>query len=85
MRCKAAGSYPDVSRNAVMAKKATNGVIVERVKALKTMILTGSSNSVCVGFAAESWGVSSRTTYRLLKRAWESIHDDIAQVGIDRR
>ena len=39
-----------------MARKATNGVIAERVKALKGMILAGSSNSVCVGFAAEEWG-----------------------------
>ena len=68
-----------------MARKSTNGVIAERVKALKGMILAGSSNSVCVGFAAEEWGVSSRTAYRLLKRAWELIHDDVDQVGIDRR
>ena len=53
LHCKAAGSYPDDSRNAVMARKVTNGVIAQRVKALKRMILTGSSNSVCVGFAAE--------------------------------
>lgn len=30
-------------------------------------------------------GCSSRTAYRLLKRAWDSIHDDVDQVGIDRR
>ena len=68
-----------------MARKSTNGVIAERVKALKGMILAGSSNSVCVGFAADEWGVSTRTAYRLLNRAWESIHDDVDQVYVDRR
>ena len=68
-----------------MAKRSTNAVIAERVKALKGMILAGSSNSVCVAFAADQWGVSTRTAYRLLKSAWCSIHDDVDQVGVDRK
>ena len=68
-----------------MANRSTNAVIAERVKALKGMILAGSSNSVCVAFAADQWGVSTRTAYRLLKSAWCSIHDDVDQVGVDRK
>ena len=68
-----------------MAKRSTNAVVADRVRTLKQMILTGSSNSTCVAFAADQWGLSTRQTYRLLQRAWESIHDDVDQVGVDRR
>lgn len=68
-----------------MAKRSTNAVVADRVRTLKQMILTGSSNSVCVAFASDQWGVSTRTAYRLLKSAWGSIHDDVDQVGVDRR
>jgi len=47
------------------------------------MILFGSSNSICVGFVSEEWGVATRAAYRLLKRAWESIRNNVDQVGID--
>ena len=65
--------------------KSTNSVIADRVRTLKQMILTGSSNSACVAFAADQWVLSARQTYRLLQRAWASIHDDVDQVGVDRR
>ena len=68
-----------------MVKRSTNAVVADRVRTLKQMILTGSSNSACVAFAADQWGVSARQTYRLLQRAWASIHDDVDQVGVDRR
>ena len=65
--------------------RSTNSVIAERVRTLKQMILSGSSNSVCVAHAADQWGLSTRQSYRLLQRAWASIHDDVDQVGVDRR
>jgi len=68
-----------------MSKRSTNAVVAERVKALKGMILAGSSNSVCVRFASDEWGISTRTAYRLLRSAWCSIHDDVDQVGTDRK
>ena len=65
--------------------RSTNSVIADRVRTLKQMILSGSSNSVCVEHAADQWGLSRRQSYRLLQRAWASIHDDVDQVGVDRR
>ena len=65
--------------------KATNSVIAESVRTLKQMILTGASNSVCVDFAVDQWNVSARTAYRLLRRSWQSIHDDVDQVSVDRK
>ena len=65
--------------------KSTNSVIADRVRTLKQMILSGSSNSVCVAHASDQWGLSARQSYRLLQRAWASIHDDVDQVGVDRR
>ena len=68
-----------------MARKSTDSVIAERVRTLKVMVLSGSSNSVCVDHATAEWGLSSRQAYRLVKRAWSSIHADVDEVGIDRR
>ena len=65
--------------------KSTNSVIADRVRTLKQMILTGASNSVCVDFAVDQWHVSRRTAYRLLRRSWQSIHDDVDQVSVDRK
>ena len=65
--------------------KSTNSVIADRVRTLKQMILTGSSNSTCVDFAVDQWHVSTRTAYRLLRRSWQSIHDDVDQVSVDRK
>ena len=65
--------------------KSTNSVIADRVRALKAMILTGASNSTCVDFAVDQWHVSTRTAYRLLRRSWQSIHDDVDQVSVDRK
>ena len=65
--------------------RATAATIADRVDTLQRMLLEGSSNSVCVAHASREWGVSRRQAYRLLKRAWQRIGDDVDQVDIDRR
>ena len=41
------------------------------------MILAGQSNTVCLTFMRQTWGVSRAQGYRLLKKAWAQIKDDI--------
>lgn len=65
--------------------KATNSTVKARVDALKALILTGSSNSVCVEHAAQQWGLSRRQSYRLLKRAWSEVREDVDATGVDRQ
>ena len=49
------------------------------------MILSGSSNSTCVEHAAQQWGRSPRQSYRLLKRAWSEVREDVNVIGVDRQ
>ena len=65
--------------------KATNETIKTRVAALKGLILSGSSNSTCVEHAAQQWGLSRRQSYRLLKRAWAEVREDVHSSGVDRQ
>ena len=65
--------------------RSTNKQIAERVATLKAMILSGSSNSVCVEHAAQQWGLSRRQSYRLLKRAWAEVREDVHATGVDRQ
>ena len=64
--------------------KATKSEMKQRVAALKAMLLSGSSNSVCVAHASNEWGLSQRQSYRLLKESWVEIHEDVETVGVER-
>ena len=57
----------------------------ERVEHLQGMILDGQPNTVCLTFARHTWGVSRAQGYKLVKRAWAQIKDDIDESGIDRQ
>jgi len=65
--------------------RATAATIADRVETLQEKILEGTSNTVCIAYARREWGVSRAQGYRLLKRAWQQIAEDIDRVGIDRR
>ena len=65
--------------------RATATEIAERVEHLQGMILAGHSNTVCLTFARQTWGISRSQGYRLLKKAWAQIKDDINESGIDRQ
>ena len=64
---------------------ATATETAERVEHLQRMILSGQSNTVCLAFMRQTWGVSRAQGYRLLKKAWAQIKDDIDESGIDRQ
>ena len=49
------------------------------------MILAGEPNTACLTYARQTWGVSRSQGYRLLKKAWAQIKDDIDESGIDRQ
>ena len=49
------------------------------------MILAGEPNTACLTFMRQTWGVSRAQGYRLLKKAWAQIKDDIDESGIDRQ
>ena len=51
---------------------------------LQEMILEGEPNTACLTFMRQTWGLSRAQGYRLLKRAWVQIHDDVEETGIDR-
>ena len=65
--------------------RATSADSAERVDQLQGMILAGSSNTECLAFARQTWGVSRSQGYKLLKRAWQQIKNDIDESGIDRQ
>ena len=65
--------------------RATATDIAERIEQLQGMILAGSNNTECLAFARQTWGVSRSQGYRLLKKAWAQIKDDIDETGIDRQ
>ena len=65
--------------------KATSAESADRIDQLQGMILAGSNNTECLAFARQTWGVSRSQGYRLLKRAWRQIHDDIEGPDLDRQ
>ena len=65
--------------------KANAEATAERVDHLQGMILSGQPNTACVAYARQTWGVSRAQGYRLLKKAWALIKDDIEESGIDRQ
>ena len=64
--------------------RATATDIADRIDQLQGMILAGSNNTECLAFARQTWGVSRSQGYKLLKRAWQQIKNDIDESGIDR-
>ena len=64
---------------------ATAEETAERIEQLQGMILAGQPNTACLSFARQTWGVSRSQGYRLLKKAWAQIKDDIDESGIDRQ
>ena len=65
--------------------KATAAETAERIERLQEMILTGEPNTACLTFARQTWGISRAQGYRLLKKAWQQIKNDINESGIDRQ
>ena len=65
--------------------RATATDIADRIDQLQGMILAGSNNTECLAFARQTWGVSRSQGYKLLKRAWQQIKNDIDESGIDRQ
>ena len=57
----------------------------ERIEQLQGMILSGEPNTACLTFMRQTWGVSRAQGYRLLKKAWTQIKNDIDESGIDRQ
>ena len=65
--------------------RATSAESAERVDHLQGMILAGEPNTACPQYARQKWGVSRAQGYKLVKRAWAQIKDDIDATGIDRQ
>ena len=65
--------------------KANSEVTAERVDHLQGMILAGEPNTACLTYARQTWGVSRSQGYRLLKRAWRQIHDDVEGSDLERK
>ena len=65
--------------------KANAEATVERVDQLQGMILAGQPNTACLTYARQTWGVSRSQGYKLIKRAWQQIKNDIDASGIDRQ
>ena len=65
--------------------RATATETAERVEHLQEMILAGQSNTVCLTYMRQTWGVSRAQGYRLLKMAWTQIKDDIEGPDLDRQ
>ena len=65
--------------------KANAEATAARVDHLQGMILAGEPNTACLQYARQTWGVSRSQGYRLLKKAWQQIKNDIDESGIDRQ
>ena len=65
--------------------RATAQETAERVELLAGMILAGSNNTECLSYARQTWGASRAQGYKLVKRAWAQIKDDIHETGIDKQ
>jgi hypothetical protein len=64
--------------------RATAAETSGRIDALQGMILEGEPNTACLTFARQQWDISRAQGYKLLKRAWCQIKDDVDETGIDR-
>ena len=47
--------------------------------------MSGEPNTACLAYARQTCGVSRAQGYKLVKRAWAQIKDDINETGIDRQ
>ena len=65
--------------------KANAEATFKRVEHLQGMILAGQPNTACLAYARQTWGDSRAQGYKLVKRAWAQIKDDIDESGIDRQ
>ena len=65
--------------------RAISAESAERVDQLQGMILVGQLNTACPTYSRQKWGVSRFQGYRLLKKAWQQIKNDIDESGIDRQ
>ena len=65
--------------------KANAEAITQRVDHLQEIILAGETNTACLIYARQTWGVSRSQGYRLIKRAWRQIHDDIEGPDLKRQ
>ena len=65
--------------------RATATETLERVEHLQGMILEGQPNTAVSVLRDKRGGVSRAQGYRLLKKAWTQIKDDIDESGIDRQ
>ena len=65
--------------------RATAQETADRVEHLQGMILAGQSNTACLTFMRQTWGVSRAQGYRLLKKTWAQIKNDIDESSIDRQ
>ena len=64
--------------------RATAAESSDRIDALQGMILEGEPNTACLAFARQQWGISRAQGYKLMKRAWTQIKEDVDETGIDR-
>ena len=64
--------------------RATAVEVKERTALIKQKILDGSSNSVCIDFLRQEWGVSRAQAYRYVKSAWSEIRQDIEGPNTER-
>ena len=65
--------------------KATAKETSRRIDHFQRMIMEGEPNTVCVQYALEHWGLSRSQSYRLIKRAWRQIHDDVEGSDLERK
>ena len=64
--------------------RATAQQTADRIDHLQGMILEGEPNTACLTFMRQTWGLSRAQGYRLLKKAWVQIHDDVEETGLER-
>ena len=64
--------------------RATAAETSDRIDDLQGMILEGEPNTAYLTFSIQQWGISRAQGYKLLKRAWSQIKDDVDETGIDR-
>ena len=65
--------------------RAISAESAERVDQLQGMILVGQRNTACLTYSRQKWGISRFQGYRLLKKAWQQIHEDIEGPDLDRQ
>ena len=65
--------------------KATAAETADQIERLQGLILACEPNTACLVYARQTWKVSRAQGYKLVKRAWAQIKDDIDESGIDRQ